>query len=120
MRTPSSPVHAPVQSRAAILQDMDANHRTSTFPPETAEGTGPATGDVVLAPDGPVGRVVQVLRTETGIPTHVVVSVGRIRRRFPVVSCALITAIDGGEGLIRVRGSRRVVAALPEAFPLVV
>lgn len=99
---------------------MNATDGPSTFPATTMDGTSPATGDVVLAPDGPVGRVVQIVRTESGSPTHVVVAVGRLRRRFPVVSCALITAIDGGAGVIRVRGSRRVVAALSETFPFVV
>jgi hypothetical protein len=73
-----------------------------------------------VARDGAVGHVERVLRTEQGVPHHVVLSVGRLLRRHPIVSCALITRVDREGGVVRVRGDRRAIAALSEAMPIVI
>lgn len=78
-----------------------------------------APGDVVVACDGRVGRIVRVLRTEVGVPRHVIVSAGRILPRYPVLSCELITRVDPVERTVHVRGRRRTIRRLQETLPFV-
>jgi hypothetical protein len=80
----------------------------------------PVPGDAVVARDGWVGRVERVVRTEQGVPHHLVVSVGRLLRRHPVIHCDLVTRVDRDRGMVRVRGDRDTIAALPEAMPIVI
>lgn len=82
--------------------------------------TEPVPGDAVVALDGEVGRIERVVRTEQGVPHHVVLTIGRLLRRHPVVPCDLITRVDRDRGVVRVRGDRRTIAALPEAIPIVI
>lgn len=81
----------------------------------------PHIGDAVVASDGHVGRVERVLRRDgSGEAAFLVVAVrGRLRRRHPVVPCALVVGIDAGRRVVRLRGTRRDVHSLPETVPLV-
>jgi hypothetical protein len=81
------------------------------------KGRRPAIGDDVVAGDGRVGRVARLLRTESAVPLYMIVAAGRVRRRYPVIACDLITDIDGR--VVRVRGSRHALRRLPESLPLV-
>ena len=81
-------------------------------------GVAPAVGDEVHARDGALGRVAMVLRSETAVPRFIIVATGRLRRRYPVLACGLITQIDGR--VVRVRGLRRELRDLPEDLPIVV
>jgi hypothetical protein len=83
-----------------------------------ALGAAPAVGDEVHARYGALGRVAAVLRSETAVPGFIIVATGRLRRRYPVLACSLITQIDGR--VIRVRGLRRELRDLPEDLPIVV
>ncbi|HJR95597.1 MAG TPA: PRC-barrel domain-containing protein [Gaiellaceae bacterium] len=77
-------------------------------------------GDAVLAEDGFVGNVVEILQTDAGVPAYVIVSVGRfLRRRYPVVHWSFVIAVDGSRRLVRVRGSSEVIRRLPETLPIV-
>jgi hypothetical protein len=97
------PVHRPVRGRDGLADRPD-----------------PLEGDIVLARDGAVGRVERVVRTERGVPHHVVLTVGRVLRRHPVVPCELITRVDRAGAVVRVRGRRGTIRSLPEAMPLVI
>lgn len=78
-----------------------------------------AAGDVVVASDGAVGRVEQVIRSEDGLPRHLVVAAGWVLRRHPVISCELVTTVDAPHHTIHVRGDRRTLQHLKETLPLV-
>lgn len=79
-------------------------------------------GYQVLAYDGLVGDVERPLFPPDGNePDYLVVRVrGRIRGRVPVVSTALVLAIDSARRLIWVRGYRDRIAGLPEHVPLAI
>jgi hypothetical protein len=76
----------------------------------------------VLAADGFVGEVERPLFPPDGKePDYLVVRVRRrVWGRVPVVSTALVFAIDPARGLIWVRGDRERVAGLPEHLPLAI
>ena len=77
-------------------------------------------GDVVVAQDGTLGAVERVIVTETSAPAYLVVAVGsRIRRRYPIVPCALVMGIDRARRRVHIRGRRRSLGRLPESIPLV-
>lgn len=77
-------------------------------------------GDAVVATDGLLGRVERVVSSESRAPVYLVVSVGRaVRRRYPVVPCTLVEAVDPRRRSIRVLGRRRTLRRLPETLPLV-
>lgn len=78
----------------------------------------PAVGDEVVAVDGSVGQISGILETERAVPRYMVVATRRFRRRYPVISCGLVTHTAGG--VVRVRGERRALARLGESLPLVV
>jgi hypothetical protein len=78
-------------------------------------------GDTVVADDGAVGEVEQVLRSETAEPMFVVVSVRkRLRRRHPVIPFSLLGRVDNNREIVRVRGPRDAIKDLSEALPLLV
>jgi hypothetical protein len=79
----------------------------------------PAVGDVVVARDGVVGRIVRLLRTESAAPQYMVVAAGRLRRRYPVISCALITRVESRDGHVHVHGDRLAMRRMSELLPLV-
>jgi hypothetical protein len=77
-------------------------------------------GDVVLAEDGMLGHVDEVIRSETSTPVYLVVSVPRtIGRRYPVVPWSLVAGVDGARRRIQLCGGRRALRRLPETLPLV-
>ena len=78
-------------------------------------------GDTVVADDGFVGQVEQILLSENATPQFVVVSVrDRLRRRHPVVPLSLLARVDRLRDVIHVRGGRNSIKRLPEALPLLV
>jgi hypothetical protein len=75
---------------------------------------------MVLAEDGPLGIVDDVIASETALPAFVVVSTGRrLRRRYPVVPWSLIRTVDRSRRRVYVRGRRTSLAKLSEALPIV-
>jgi hypothetical protein len=111
IRVSSLPTTYPERPHATEPGGREAAHATPL-------GATPAVGDEVHARDGALGRVAAVLRSETAIPHFIVVATGRLRRRYPVLACGLITEIDGR--VVRVRGLRRELRDLPEDLPIVV
>jgi hypothetical protein len=82
--------------------------------------TGVRVGDTVVADDGVVGSVDGVVSSEARTPVYVIVSVGRVlRRKYPVVPCSLVTAVDRPRRLVRIRGRRDAIRRMPETLPLV-
>jgi hypothetical protein len=79
-------------------------------------------GCQVLAEDGLVGEVERPLFPPDGNePDYLVVRVRkRVWGRVPVISTALVVAIDAARGLIWVRGDRERIAGLPEHLPLAI
>jgi hypothetical protein len=79
-------------------------------------------GYQVLAEDGLVGEVERPLFPPDGNePDYLVVRVRkRVWGRVPVISTALVVAIDPARGLIWVRGDRERIAGLPEHLPLAI
>jgi hypothetical protein len=77
----------------------------------------PRADDAVVADDGFVGSVEEILQTEAGAPAYVIVrGGGLVRRRYPVVPWSLVSAVDSAR---RVRGTCEVVRRLPETLPIV-
>jgi hypothetical protein len=79
----------------------------------------PAVGNVVVASDGAVGRIVRLLHTESAVPRYMVVAAGRLRRRYPVIPCALVTRVDAHVGRVHVTGGRLTMRRMSEALPLI-
>jgi hypothetical protein len=78
-------------------------------------------GDVVLAQDGPLGRVESLIRSESQATAYLVVAAGKWpSRRYPVVPCALVATVDRCGGSVRLRGRRRALARLSETPPILV
>ncbi len=81
----------------------------------------PGIGDAVVAEDGYLGRVDEVVLTADGSLAYIVVSVGPFwRRRRPVVSSALVASVARQGSHVLVRGGRAVLKRLPEALPIVI
>ena len=79
-----------------------------------------AVGDTVVAEDGPVGRVEQILCTESSEPRFVVVAVrDRFRRRHPVVPCGLVARVDSARREVHARARRTTLSRMSEAVPIV-
>jgi hypothetical protein len=77
-------------------------------------------GDAVLASDGRLGRIDRVVRSEARTPVYLVVSVGgSVRRRYPVIPCTLVEAVDRRRRRVRILGRRGALRRLPETLPLV-
>jgi hypothetical protein len=80
----------------------------------------PCAGDAVLADDGLVGRVEEILQTEAGVPAFVIVRVGGfLRRRYPVMPWSFVSAVDGAHRVLTIRGRSEVLKSLPETIPIV-
>lgn len=79
-------------------------------------------GYEVEAEDGPVGVVeTPLFPPDCDEPDFLVVRVhvrGRLFPRFPIVPVSLVSEVEPGVRLVRVRGSARSVAQLPEKLPL--
>lgn len=76
-------------------------------------------GDSVVAEDGPLGRVDGLVRSEADVPLYLIVRVGRLRRRYPVVPASLVAAVDSRRRLVELGGQRATIARLPETLPSV-
>jgi len=77
-------------------------------------------GDAVVAEDGVLGRVEQLVPPEAHSPAYFVVRVGRmLRRRYPVVPVSLVASVDSRRRLVNLRGRRETIDRLPETLPLV-
>lgn len=77
-------------------------------------------GDTVLAQDGTLGSVDEIIRSESSVPVYLVVAVGRsLRRKYPIVPCSLVTGIDRSRRRIHLAGRRARLGRLPETLPLV-
>lgn len=101
------------------LQITNAPSRSMRTPASEPRRLAVAAGDVVVASDGPVGRVEHVIRSEDGLPRHLVVGAGLILRRHPVISCELVTTVDSSHHTVHVRGDRKTLRHLEETLPLV-
>lgn len=78
-----------------------------------------AVGDEVLADDGIVGSVEEVMWSESHAPRFIVVTVRRrIGRRHPVIPAELVSAVDRRASRIHLRGTRDRIVRLPETVPL--
>lgn len=77
-------------------------------------------GDAVLADDGVLGCVDQLVQSEGRTPAYLVVRAGgALRRRYPVVPVSLVTTVDSRRRRVTVRGRRDAIGRLPETLPLV-
>jgi uncharacterized protein YrrD len=80
----------------------------------------PMRGDAVVADDGYLGCVDDVILDEAGRLACIVVRVGPLwHRHRPVIARGLIRGIAARHGIVRVRGEATVLAGLPEALPIV-
>ena len=122
---PQNPDESP-STRAAPFSDdhqtrlMESSPRSRHEPARGAQALPqrlPGIGDEVLAVDGLVGRIEEVVSTDSAVPRYLIVSAGRLRRRHPVIPVGLITDVD--DDGVRVRGSRHRLQRLPESLPLV-
>jgi hypothetical protein len=91
--------------------------RDRTVPGRRGSEREPTVGDEVRAADGTVGRVDNLLHTETDLPRYMIVATGRFRRRYPVIACGLITEIE--DRVVRVRGRKNDLQRQPEALPVI-
>jgi hypothetical protein len=77
-------------------------------------------GDAVMAEDGVVGHVEELVRSEALAPAYLIVRANRtLRRRYPVVPVSLISRVDPRRRLVELRGRREAIRGLPETVPLV-
>jgi hypothetical protein len=77
-------------------------------------------GDRVVAQDGALGEIDCIVRSEADRPVYLVVSVGRVLRRYPVLHRALVTNVDPTSRTVHVRGRRRSLERLSESTPFIV
>jgi hypothetical protein len=76
-------------------------------------------GFAVEAEDGPVGVVeTPLFPPDRREPDFLVLRVGRILPRRPVVRTALVEGVDAKTRIVRIRGRRAEIAHLPEHLPL--
>ncbi len=89
--------------------------------PEVLPGPSVVVGDSVVADDGAVGRVEQILRSETNEPMFVVVAVrSRLRRRYPVLPLRLLGRVDRRRDVVHARGRCASIKQFSEELPLLV
>lgn len=78
-------------------------------------------GFAVEASDGEVGVVeTPLFPPDETVPDFLVVRVGRLNRRRPVIPVALVESVDPDARVVRVRGTRSEIAELPEHLPLAI
>ncbi len=79
-------------------------------------------GYLLVAEDGPVGRVELPLEQpeRPGADYVVVRARGRLLGRHPVVPAQLVRSVDRARRLIYVRGTRRQIRRLSERLPLAI
>ena len=80
-----------------------------------------SSGFLVEASDGEVGVVeTPLFPPDESAPDFLVVRVGRLHPRRPVISAALVERVDVHARVVHVRGNRRELADLPEHLPLAI
>jgi hypothetical protein len=80
-----------------------------------------SVGFTVEAADGVVGTVeTPLFPPDETVPDFLVVRVGRIHPRRPVLAAALVESVDPTTRVIRVHGRRDEIARLPEHLPLAI
>ena len=80
-----------------------------------------SSGFTVEASDGVVGTVeTPLFPPDDTVPDFLVVRVGRLNPRRPVVAAALVEAVDATARVIRVHGRRDEILRLPEHLPLAI
>ena len=78
-------------------------------------------GYLLVADDGPVGRVeIPLEAPDPGADYVVVRARGRLLGRHPVVPSQLVRSVDRARRLVYVRGTRRQIRHLPEHLPLAI
>ena len=78
-------------------------------------------GFAVEATDGVVGVVeTPLFPPDETTPDFLVVRVGRLHPRRPVIAAALVESVDLHARVVRVRGTRTDIAELPEHLPLAI
>lgn len=78
-----------------------------------------SSGFAVEADDGPVGTVETPLFPPDGaVPDFLVLRVGRLHPRRPIIATALVELVDAQAKVVRVRGNREAIEHLPEHLPL--
>jgi len=77
-------------------------------------------GYLAVAADGVCGVVeTPLFPPDSGEPDYLIVKTGgRIRPRYPVVSMALVTAVDPERELVLLSASKDELQRLPERLPL--
>jgi hypothetical protein len=78
-----------------------------------------ASGYRVEADDGPIAVVeTPVFPPDAAEPDFLVLRVGRLHPRRPIVSVAIVEHVDPEARVVRVRGRRGDIQRLPEHLPL--
>jgi hypothetical protein len=78
-------------------------------------------GFAVVADDGVVGVVETPLFPPDGTePDFLVLRIGRLHPRRPILSATLVEHVDRDARRVRVRGSRDDIERLPEHLPLAI
>jgi hypothetical protein len=78
-------------------------------------------GYAVVASDGLMGEIdTPLFPPDSDEPDYLVVKIGAIRRRRPVMSTVLVDHVDAARGLVYVRGRGDELAQLPEHLPLAI
>ena len=93
---------------------MDRRHDTAIL-------LARAGGFVIEAEDGTVGLVeTPLFPPDETEPDFLVLRVGRLHPRRPIVSAALVEAVDPNAKVVYVRGRREDIRRLPEHLPLAI
>ena len=80
-----------------------------------------SSGFTVAADDGEVGVVeTPLFPPDDTAPDFLVLRVGRVHPRRPVLATALVESVDVARRLVRVHASRREILDLPEHLPLAI
>ena len=79
-----------------------------------------SAGFRAIARDGPLGAVeTPLFPPDAREPDFLVLRTGSgLRVRRPIVSTALVEAVDADRRVVRLAGSRREIASLPEHVPI--
>jgi hypothetical protein len=78
-------------------------------------------GFTVVASDGLAGEVeTPLFPPDSDEPDYLVIGVGSVRRRRPVVSTVLVERVDADRRLVFVRVQAKVLSRLPEHLPLAI
>ena len=80
-----------------------------------------SSGFTVEASDGEVGVVeTPLFPPDETTPDFLVLRVGRLHPRRPILASALVERVDAAARVVHVHGSRDEIAALPEHLPLAI